>query len=546
MKMEINSDLINFMRQESPKELKRVVLLSLFVGFISTTLIALVNESASKVANSESVTPEFFLFLFALTCFLIVIRKSTRETISSSQNLIHKFKMRIMKDVFLSDLSTLDSIGKVNILQALGRDAQTVSQSMPILVMVCQGAATLVCLSLYMATISLVAFFIILFAVIIIFIVSSRYVLSVSDDLKTAWKKEADIHEIFSDFLNGFKEIKLNSSRAREITMHMVGESRASSEMKADALISLSYFFNYLQILLYIIVGLIIFVVPNLSDNFSSVVVPSTTAAIFLVGSLTGIITCIPNLSESNVSASSLLKLEQRITGSGRPMGSSDSQQEFRDASSLRFDHLMYQHKKDDPKKSFVFGPISYEFLKGNIYFIRGNNGSGKTTFMRLLTGLYSPDEGNIYVDGVLVSQPTSTSYRDMFSVVFGDFFLFKNLYGLSDIEDAELNYWKVLFQIDTKVSIEDGKFSNLDLSTGQKKRVALLVAILEKRQFIVLDEWAADQDPEFRKIFYTEIIPMLKKAGKTIIAITHDDQYFGIADHLLTINAGQLITDGK
>jgi len=144
------------------------------------------------------------------------------------------------------------------------------------------------------------------------------------------------------------------------------------------------------------------------------------------------------------------------------------------------------------------------------------------------------------------VSQPTSTSYRDMFSVVFGDFFLFKNLYGLSDIEDAELNYWKVLFQIDTKVSIEDGKFSNLDLSTGQKKRVALLVAILEKRQFIVLDEWAADQDPEFRKIFYTEIIPMLKKAGKTIIAITHDDQYFGIADHLLTINAGQLITDGK
>jgi putative pyoverdin transport system ATP-binding/permease protein len=544
--MEINSDLIDFMRQESPKELNRVVLLSLFVGFISTALIALVNESASKVANSESVTPEFFLFLFALICFLVVIRKSTKETISSSQNLIHKFKMRIMKDVFLSDLSTLDRIGKVNILQALGRDAQTVSQSMPILVMVCQGAATLVCLSLYMATISLVAFFIILFAVVIIFFVSSRYVLNVSDDLKAAWQKEAEIHEIFSDFLNGFKEIKLNSSRARDITMHMVSESRASSEMKADALISLAYFFNYLQILLYIIVGLIIFVVPNFSGDFSSVVVPSTTAAIFLVGSLTGIITCIPNLSESNVSASSLLKLEQSIRGSDQSERGSDSNQVFKGAKSLRFDNLLYQHQKDDPTKSFVFGPVSYEFLSGNIYFIRGNNGSGKTTFVRLLTGLYVPDEGNILVDGVSVSQPSSTSYRDLFSVVFSDFFLFKILYGLTDIQEDELNYWKALFQIDKKVSIEEGKFSNLELSTGQKKRLALLVAILEKRQFIVLDEWAADQDPEFRKIFYTEIIPMLKKAGKTIIAITHDDQYFGVADHLLTINAGQLITDGK
>jgi putative ATP-binding cassette transporter len=397
-----------------------------------------------------------------------------------------------------------------------------------------------------MATISLVAFFIILFAVVVIFFVSSRYVLNVSDDLKAAWEKEAEIHEIFSDFLNGFKEIKLNSARARDITMHMVGESRASSEMKADALISLAYFFNYLQLLLYIIVGLIIFVVPNLSDDFSSVVVPSTTAAIFLVGSLTGIITCIPNLSESNVSASSLLKLEQSIRGPDQSERGSDSNQVFKGAKSLRFDRLLYQHKKDDPTKSFIFGPVSYEFLSGNIYFIRGNNGSGKTTFMRLLTGLYMPDEGNILVDGVSVSQPSSTSYRDLFSVVFSDFFLFKNLYGLTDIQEDELNYWKTLFQIDKKVSVEEGKFSNLELSTGQKKRLALLVAILEKRQFIVLDEWAADQDPEFRKTFYTVIIPMLKKAGKTIIAITHDDHYFGIADHLLTINAGQLITDGN
>ena len=492
--MKYQSDLITFMKQESPQDLKRVLYLSLFIGFTSTLLIALVNESASKVAGGESVTPEFFLFASVLVLYLFIIRRSTKETIASAQTLIHKFKMRIMKDVFLSDLSSLERVGKVNILQSLGRDAQTVSQSMPMLVMVTQGAATLVCLSVYMATISITAFFVVIIAVAIIFLASVRYILNVNDDLKGAWKKEAEIHEIFSDFLNGFKEIKLNSRRAKDITLHMIDESRGASNTKADALISLSIFFNYLQVLLYIIVGLIIFVVPKLSDHFSEFVVPATTASIFLVGSLTSVITCIPTLSEANVSAGALLSLEEGIWGAAGSKTATSSEQKFKDVTSLRLDNVIYKHHKESSDKTFAFGPVSCEFKHGNVYFIRGNNGSGKTTFMRLLTGLYVPDAGQIYVDDVPVEQPTSTSYRDLFSVVFSDFFLFKILYGLSDIGEEEIAYWSELFEIDKKVSLDEGQFSNLSLSTGQKKRVALLVAILEKRPFLVLDEWALFQ----------------------------------------------------
>lgn len=541
--MSFDFDLVSFVKQESPRELKRVLYLASFVGLTSTLLIALVNESASKVAEKESVTPEFFIFIFLLLVFLLVARKSTKETLATSQTLIHKFKMRLMRDVFMSDLSRVDDIGRVNILQALGRDAQTVSQAMPGLVLSCQALATLVFLSLYMATISIIAFVIISATSLFIFYFSSRFILTVHGDLTAAWKKEGDIHNIFGDFLNGFKEIKMNSDRARDISRVMVDESRISTQMKSDALIAVANFFNYLQVLLYIVIGGIIFIVPMFSEGFSDLVVPATTVTIFLVGSLTGIITSIPSLSEANASARSLLKLESELETTGGKANPSASSQIFGDFESLSLRSLCYRYAQKDAKQQFSVGPISYEFEAGKVYFIRGSNGSGKTTLMRILLGLYQPSSGEITVNNEIVEQPTSSSYRDLFSVVFSDFHLFKNLYGLGDADDSEIEVWRSLLQIENKVSLADGVFSNINLSTGQKKRLALLVAIMENRPIMVLDEWAADQDPEFRKTFYTELIPIFRQMGKTVIAITHDDQYFNLADSLITIDGGKLFS---
>jgi ABC-type siderophore export system fused ATPase/permease subunit len=178
------------------------------------------------------------------------------------------------------------------------------------------------------------------------------------------------------------------------------------------------------------------------------------------------------------------------------------------------------------------------------VYFVRGNNGSGKTTLIRILVGLTQPDEGDIYVNGAPISLPATSDYRNLFSVVFTDFHLFKKLYGLSDVTPTEIDHLVELFQMEKKVSITDGVFSNLKFSTGQKKRLALIVALLEKRQVIILDEWAADQDPEFRHLFYEKIIPMFRAMGKTVIAITHDDHYYQSADHLLQLVNGQLVSN--
>jgi len=538
------SEVVEFLRVEGAADLKHLIWLGCFVGIANTALIALINMSAPKVAEGESVFLQFFLYAAVLIFFLLVTKKANQDNIRSAQFLIHKFKIRILGEYFRSDLQTIDHIGKAKIMQSLGRDTQVVSQSIPILVMMCQSAATLTCLTLYMATISWMAFCITFMAAVIIFFVSARFILGVKDSVSAAWVKDGEVFELFGDFLSGFKEIKMHSRRARDITADMVEESLAASNLKAYSLVGITNFFNYLQTLMFVVVGSLIFVLPMLSESFSESVITASTAGIFLVGQLSGLIQTIPTLSEANASAKSLLELQDELAKTAKQSVDNKQVLDLDQFRSLKVHDVTYDHLKDKNSTGFSLGPISYEFKAGNLYFIKGTNGSGKTTFMRILTGLYKPSGGYISVNDIKIEQPASSSYRDLFTVVFSDFYLFTKLYGLFDVPDEEILSLQKLLEIEKKFSINDGKFSHIQLSTGQRKRIALLVAMLENRDIIVLDEWAADQDPQFRRQFYQHILPKLKAMGKTIIAITHDDYYFKTADYVLSFKGGKLTED--
>lgn len=545
MVFKFKSDLYQFIARESPKEVKRVIGLAFFVGLTNMALIAVINFSANAVEEGESVILQFFLFALLLVVYLLITKRANTENISSTQSLIHKFKMRIMAEVFRSELTKVDEVGRVEILQILARDSQTVSQSMAILMTACQSIATLFFLTLYMATISLTAFFIILVSSLIVFLAGNRALRSVTDDLEYVWKREAVLNDLFADFLNGYKEVKMNSKRAYELAKDMVVEGRQTSKVKAGMLIFIANFFNYLHILLYVVVGAMIFVVPVLSTDFSSSVTQASTTALFLAASLSGIIQTIPNLTQADAAARALHTLEERLLiVNGQADRSSD--QTFEHVETISLDGVQYHYPvkngQTNGQGAFKFGPVSCEFAAGKVYFIRGNNGSGKTTMIRLLTGLCSPDSGAIRVNGQDLNFPASSEYRDLFSVVFTDFYLFRKLYGVQDASPEEMAALLELFEMQNKVSIKDGSFSRLNFSTGQRKRLALIVALLEKRPIMILDEWAADQDPEFRRQFYEEIIPKLREMGKTVIAITHDDHYYHCADHVLYMADGQLL----
>jgi putative ATP-binding cassette transporter len=119
---------------------------------------------------------------------------------------------------------------------------------------------------------------------------------------------------------------------------------------------------------------------------------------------------------------------------------------------------------------------------------------------------------------------------------------LFGKLYGLRDLDPGQVNALLERMQLDTKTAYVDGRFTSLNLSTGQRKRMGLLIALLEDKPICVFDEWAAEQDPEFRSYFYEELLHQLKEEGKTIIAVSHDDRYFHHADKIIKMEYGQLV----
>jgi putative ATP-binding cassette transporter len=211
----------------------------------------------------------------------------------------------------------------------------------------------------------------------------------------------------------------------------------------------------------------------------------------------------------------------------------------------LTLSAITHAYTTDMSIDPFTLGPIDLHFTAGELVFITGTNGSGKTTLLKVLAGLYSPEGGTVRWNQVAVTAQNRQSYRELFSVVFSDFHLFEHLLGLEEptVDEQALHYLSKL-QLQSKVTINQGRLSTLDLSQGQRKRLALFTAYLEDRPIYLFDEWAANQDPTFKELFYRELLPELAVRGKLVIAITHDDQYYALADRLLRLENGQLLEE--
>jgi putative ATP-binding cassette transporter len=259
-------------------------------------------------------------------------------------------------------------------------------------------------------------------------------------------------------------------------------------------------------------------------------------------GHIMGLLGAIPTMGQATVS---LRKVEQL----GLRLATTDAA-ENRDSFSASWSHLelrdvthTYHNEKEDDE--FVLGPLNLSFRPGELVFVVGGNGSGKTTLAKLVTGLYLPESGQIVLDGETITEANRDAYRQQFSAVFSDFYLFEQLLGLGDasIDDEASEYIRRL-QLDHKVKVQDRKLSTTKLSLGQRKRLALLTAYLEDRPIYVFDEWASGQDPMFKQFFYLHLAPELKARGKTVIIISHDDRYYHLSDRLIRLENGQIEFD--
>jgi len=212
---------------------------------------------------------------------------------------------------------------------------------------------------------------------------------------------------------------------------------------------------------------------------------------------------------------------------------------------SLELEGVVHSYERDGETSRFMLGPLTISFEPGELVFITGGNGSGKTTLAKILTGLYTPERGEVRLDSEPVTEENLSRYRQLFSVVFADFYLFEELIGL-DMPQLDERAQKLLvdLQLAQRVEVSAGKLSTINLSQGQRKRLALLTAYLEDRPIYLFDEWAADQDPSFKKLFYVEMLPRLLARGKTVIAVTHDDHYYHLAHRIIKLEDGKVEFD--
>jgi putative ATP-binding cassette transporter len=327
------------------------------------------------------------------------------------------------------------------------------------------------------------------------------------------------------DLLDGFKEVRLNQARSDELMDDIREVSRRAANLKIEANSENSKLLVFAQSAMYLLLGAVVFVVPVVTDPSGSSVTKSTTALLFIVGTCFGLMQTASVLTAANGAADRLERLEAKLRATTvAPAGDGAEKKK-------RFDKLELQdvafHYPDRPSEpGFKIGPVDFVLSPGDLVFITGGNGSGKSTFMKVLAGLYAPDSGRISVDGIPIETSTYALHRELITAVFSDYHLFRSLYGIPDSETEDVGRLLADFELGDKTHLDGREFDTLDLSAGQRKRLALLVGLLEKRPILLLDEWTANQDPDFRRKFYVELLPALIRSGLTVVVVTHDDRY--------------------
>jgi putative ATP-binding cassette transporter len=460
-----------------------------------------------------------------------------------TQRSIIELRLRLCQEIMAVPLRHVERVGTARLLACLNNDISDIAWviiNLPYFFVNIVIIVTCLCYLGWLSP-SIAPWFV---ACILIGIVTYQMpVLSARRYYKLAREQQDSLFQHFRSLLDGAKELKLNVSKQdafmSELLMPTVTTLRDLNVRAASIYTSTA---NWNRLLFFLYVGLILLAIPHFSLAGRGTTAAYVLTILYIMGPLEAIMNSSPNLGRANVA---LGKIET--------MGLSlDKFKETDDVSpflnprwkELTASKIGYSYSSTDDAHGFHLREIDFTVHPGEVVFIVGGNGSGKTTLGKIAAGLYTPDHGGIWLDGVPVDNTNSHSYRKLFSAVFSDFHLFDRVLGTPGPEvDRCAGEFLKLLELDGKLTIRGGVFSTTNLSQGQRKRLALCAALLEDRSIYLFDEWAADQDPEFREIFYLKIIPALARRGKTVLVITHDDRYFHLADLLLKLECGNMVS---
>jgi putative ATP-binding cassette transporter len=514
-------------------------------GLATAWLLMAINQGL----HTDGSLDRSFFVSFALLCLFSGGGTALAGAINTAvgQKMVSALRKDMASRILRAPLPAIETAGNHRLIAAISNDVDTVSSFMFNFPSYVISFAIAVGSFGYLLFLSWPSFLIVAISMVIGIILNTSAHKGWLRDYGEIREVQDALYKQYRSITEGAKELKVNRQRRiRVFDEHISGTVDRISFLRTRAMRQYWVTDGAASTLFFVVICLLL-LGKNWLGIGSSEISGAVLVLLYVKGPVEQIAAALPVLDQARISFRRVIAFsaefssqEQNIAIGGHPPSSGAVGQPFR---SIELRDVSYSYPSKDGAPSFAVGPINLSIAAGQIVFIVGDNGSGKTTLLKLMLGLYQPQTGQIVANGAQISADIRDEYRQLFACVFSDFYLFEDLVGEKALPDQLERYLDRL-EMRNAVSVRDGSFSTLDLSAGQRKRLALVHAFVEDRPIIVTDEWAADQDPNFRRVFYQELLPDLKRNGKTLIVISHDDRYFSVADRILQMSNGRIVEE--
>ncbi|MBR08972.1 MAG: hypothetical protein CMP48_14990 [Rickettsiales bacterium] len=521
-------------------------LLALITGIISgaclSGMIFLINKGIeTKLENFDFL---LYSFIGAWITYGVTSVIANYTITKLSQNVILDMRISLSKKIMKASFQTIEH-GKSQLLTILTDDIGAISTAVARFPNVTTSLAMIIGCVAYMTYISweLVILFLILFGLAYGFF--NKPYEQFRNKTKQSRDTQKDLIEHFQALIHGLKELLLNRSlRSTFIQDILLPSAHDQKKFNLWSTMWVTAFLRSAEMMLLLGFGLILVAISKYDFVSFEELSQFLLIALFTLSPLSNMSSFLPSLGKIDVAMEQIEKtgliLDEASVNRNASNPEFNNSQIGENYLTLKDVSYTYFHEGED--KFFQLGPINLEIKKGELIYLLGGNGSGKSTLAKILCGLYLPESGSVSMSGHEVTKESLDEFRESFSAIFTDFFLFDQLNHLNHEKIADAERYIKLLELDKKVSIKDNRLSTVSLSTGQRTRLALLMAYLDDKPFYIFDEWAASQDPYYKEVFYRTLLPELKSRGKTLIIITHDEKYFDGADRIVMLQDGQML----
>ena len=529
------------------RQLRLMAALTALAGLANAALVVMINDVAGYVATGEK--PQWWVWLIFAGIFLAYYQSNTVALLRANtliEDLLNQLRLNVVDKLRQSELLVADGIGRGSLYAMVSHETNHLSVTFPLLVDGVQQLVLLVFSLGYLLYLSPPAFFVFLAAVAVgiagYLAVNRRFRVT----LGVLGQRQTRMLDAIDGIILGAKELRLNSARAQGVEAAYRRLSRAAESLLVASGEHWAEMILLSSVVTYLMLGVVAFAFPAWVPGHSTIVFQLVPVLLFCIGPLAKLVAQSPMFLRADVGLEGILHVERRLAAAGSisPGQARALAGRFAGFRAIRYEGLTFTHRTETGEAGFTAGPLDLTVERGELVFVVGGNGSGKSTALRLMCGLYPAKDGVIRVDGEVVAGSAIAGLRELFSAIFVDFHLFDRLYGMENVDPGRVNRLIDEMGLAGKVRFENGRFTRLHLSTGQRKRLALIAALLEDRPIYLFDEWSAEQDIHFRKKFYETILPRLREEGKLVIAVTHDERYWHVADRVVKLDLGTIVWD--